>query len=159
MVRYLLKVTLPDITFTKILAECIFKADQLVKSANQICRSKKNDMIKAKTEVIKQQKKEIENLKATNMQMDLEKLIEAMSQAMACMHNMQKDPGKTLSGTKSVEGKPYLGKAKQPQITKGIDGTTDSDLMCQYCKGSGNELDNCGKLQGKLQKNSWQQKV
>ena len=48
----------------------------------------------AQTEVIEWQKKEIENLKAASMQIDLKKLIEAMTQAMACMYNMQKDPSK-----------------------------------------------------------------
>ena len=38
--------------------------------------------------MIEWQEKEIENLKATSMQMDPEKLIKAMTQAMACMYNM-----------------------------------------------------------------------
>ena len=95
--------------------------------------------------------KGIENLKAASMQMDPEKLIEAMTQAMtqamACMYNMQMDPSKKLSGTKPLGGNPYLGKAKQPQITKGLDGTIDPDLMCHYCNESGHEIENCGKLQ------------
>ena len=70
--------------------------------------------------MIEQQKKEIENFKATSMQMDQKKLLEAMTQAMACMYNTPKDPSKKLSGTKPLGGKPYLGKAKQPQITKGL---------------------------------------
>ena len=36
--------------------------------------------------------KEIENLNATSMQLDLKKMKEAMTQAMACMYNTQKDP-------------------------------------------------------------------
>ena len=61
------------------------KADQLVKSAKQIHRNKKKEKLKAQTEVIEWQKKEIKNLKATSMQMDLKKMIEAMTQAMAYM--------------------------------------------------------------------------
>ena len=64
------------------------------------------------------------------MQTDPEKLIEAMTQVMACMYNTQKDPSKIMSGTKPLGGKPYLGKAKQPQITKGLNGTTDTNLAC-----------------------------
>ena len=76
------------------------------------------------------------------MQMDLEKLIEAMTQAMACTCIIsQKDPSKKVSSTKHLGGKPYLGKAKQPQITKGLDGTTHPSLTCQYCKDSGHELE------------------
>ena len=44
--------------------------------------------------MIEWQTKETDNLKAASMQMDLEKLIEAMTQAMACMYNTQKDPSK-----------------------------------------------------------------
>ena len=51
-------------------------------------------------------------MKATSIQMDPEKLIKAMTQAMAGMYNMQKDPRKKLSSTKPLGGKPYLGKAK-----------------------------------------------
>ena len=75
--------------------------------------------------MIEKQKKEIENLKAAGMQMDPKKLIEAMTQAMVCIYNTSKDPSKKISGTKPLGGKPYLGKEKQPQITKGLDGTTD----------------------------------
>ena len=122
-------------------------ADQPVKSANQIHKDKKKEKIKAQTEVTEQQKKEIENLKAASMQMDPKKLIEATTQAMACMYNTSKDPSKKISGPKPLGGKHYLGKTKQPQITEGLDGTTDPNLTCQYCKDSGHELDNCKKLQ------------
>ena len=123
------------------------KADQPVKSANQICKGKKKKKIKAQTEMIEQLKKEIENLKAASMQMDPEKLIEAMTQAMACMYHTSKNPSGKISGTKPLEGKPYLGKTEQPQITKGLDATIDPYLTCQYCKDSGHELDNCKNLQ------------
>ena len=150
----LLKVAPSDMVFTKFQAECISifgirskraakttvstvvvknyscKADQLVNSANQIHKDKKKEKIKAQTEMIEHQKKEIENLKAASMQMDPKKLIETMTQAMACMYNTSKDPSKKISGTKPLGGKPYLGKAEQPQITKGLDGTTDANLTC-----------------------------
>ena len=101
--------------------------------------------------MIEQQKKEIENFKAASMQMDPKKLIEAMTQAMTCMYNTLKDPRKKISGTKALGCKPYLGRTKQPQITKGLDGTIDPNLICLYCKDSGHEL-NCKKLQQKIQR-------
>ena len=48
-------------------------------SANQLCREKKEEKIKAETEITEQQKKESENLKATSMQLDLHKMLEAMT--------------------------------------------------------------------------------
>ena len=175
MAQNLLKVAPSNIAFTKFWAECISifgtrskraakttvstnvvknylgKAGQLVKSANQICKDKKKEKIKAQTEMIQQQKKEIENLNAAGMQMDPKKLIEAMTHAMACMYHTSKDPSRKISGMKPLGGKPYLGKTKQPQITKGLDSTTDPNLTCRYCKDSGHKLDNCKKLQQKIQ--------
>ena len=57
-------------------------------------------------------------------------------------------PIKNQTGTKPTGSKPYLGKSRPSEITKGLDGTTNPSLMCHYCNGStGHELDNCGKLQ------------
>ena len=88
MAHNLLKVAPSNIAFTNFQAECILifgtrskraaqttvstnvvknysgKADQPVKSTNQVCKDKKREKIKAQTEMIEQQKKEIENLKA-----------------------------------------------------------------------------------------------
>ena len=82
------------IVSTKVVTNYPDKADELVKSANQTHMSKKRDKIKAQSEVIQQQKKEIENVKAANVKMYLEKLIEVMTQAITCMYNMQKGPSK-----------------------------------------------------------------
>ena len=96
--------------FTSVVKSKVSKADQPDKSANQLCRGKRKEKIKAQTEVIEQQKKEIENLKATSMQLDQQKMIKAMSQAMACMYNTQKGLSQKLNGTKPTRGKPYIGK-------------------------------------------------
>ena len=140
----LLKVAPSDMAFTKFWVECILifgtrskraaktmvstnvvkthpdKADQPVKSANQIHKGKKKEKIKAQSEMIEQQKKEIENLKAASMQMDPKKLIEAMTQAMVCMYNTPKDPSKKLSGTKPLGGKPYLERQNNHKLQKGL---------------------------------------
>ena len=81
-----------------------------------------------------------------NMQLDPKKIMEAMTQAMACMYNTQKGPSQKLSGMKPTGGKPYQGKCKLAEITKGLDGMTNHSLMCHYCKGNRHELDNCRKL-------------
>ena len=53
-------------------------------------------------------------------------------------------------------GKLYLGKSRPLEIIKGLDGTTNPSHMCHYCKDTGHELDNCGKLQHKIR---WEQLV
>ena len=51
------------------------------------------------------------------MQLDQQKMTEAMTEAMACMYNTQKSPNGKLSGTKPTGYKSYLGKTRgnQPQ--------------------------------------------
>ena len=100
-----------------------------MKSANQICRKKRKEKVKAQSKKIEWQKKDIKNLKAASIQMDPRKLIEAMTQTMKYMYNMQKDPNKKLTCMKPLCGKPYLGKSKQPQTTKGLDGTADTKRL------------------------------
>ena len=88
------------------------------------------------------------------MQLDPKKMIEVITQAMACMYTSQKGPSEKLSGMKPTESNPYLEKIKPQEITKGIDGTINPCLMCCYCKDTGHELDNGRKLQKKYKENS-----
>ena len=41
----------------------------------------------------------------------------------------------------------FFGKRREPQVVAGIDGTTDLDKSCNYCKDTGHEKDNCLHLQ------------
>ena len=41
-----------------------------------------------------------------------------------------------------TQGK-FFGKRRDPVVAAGIDGTTDPDKSCNYCKGMGHEKDNC----------------
>ena len=74
------------------------------------------------------------------MQLDAQKLIEAITQATACMYNMQKGPSDKSGGTIPTGGKPYLGKERPSEITKGLDGTTNPGL------------NNCSELQFKIKR-------
>ena len=49
----------------------------------------------------------------------------------------------------SRQGKPFLGRPQEPQLSAGKDGTTDPEKTCHYCKDTGHELDNCLCLQCK----------
>ena len=44
---------------------------------------------------------------------------------------------------------PFLGKHHPSQLSAGIDGTTDPEKSCRYCKDMGHELENCLRLQAK----------
>ena len=41
----------------------------------------------------------------------------------------------------------FFGKRRDPVVVAGIDGTTDPDKSCNYCKDTGHEKDNCLCLQ------------
>ena len=41
----------------------------------------------------------------------------------------------------------FFGKRHNPVVAAGIDGTTDPDKSCNYCKDTGHEKDNCLRLQ------------
>ena len=57
-------------------------------------------------------------------------MIEVMTPAMACVYNTPKDPSKRILGAKPIGGKPCLGKARQPAVTKVLDGLTNPNLTC-----------------------------
>ena len=49
-----------------------------------------------------------------------------------------------MSKKKSVSeqetrGKPFLGTNMPPKLSKGLDGSLDPNLSCQYCKDTGHE--------------------
>ena len=50
------------------------------------------------------------------------------------------------SGQFRPRGK-FFGKRRDPGIAAGIDGTTDPDKSCNYCKDTGHKKDNCLCLQ------------
>ena len=42
---------------------------------------------------------------------------------------------------------PFQGKHQPSQLSAGIDGTTDPEKSCRYCKDTGHEIGNCLRLQ------------
>ena len=56
--------------------------------------------------------------------------------------------GASKSGShNSRQGKPFLGKPREPQLTAGKDRSIDPDKSCNYCKDMGYNLGNCLHLQ------------
>ena len=130
MDQNLLQTSAQGITFTKLWAECVAmfwkrskrssnttiltnmvklktsEADQLVKSANQVCGGQKVK-VRAKTKVIEQERKDIENMKAASLQLNPKNLIETMTQAY--MYKPGKGQMEKNVGTKPPGGKHYFG--------------------------------------------------
>ena len=51
---------------------------------------------------------------------------------------------------KPKEGTPYLGKVLPPKPTPGKNGQLNVTESCNYCKNPGHLIDNCGKLQDRI---------
>ena len=51
------------------------------------------------------------------------------------------------SGQQFRTGGKFFGKRHEPKVAAGIDGTTDPDKSCNYCKDTGHEKNNCLRLQ------------
>ena len=83
-------------------------------------------------------------------------LTEAVSQAVNYTANrfggQNKPQGQPSSSTfdKAWESKPFLGKELPPKPTKGKDSLLNVAETCNYCKNPGHLLDNCVKLQDRI---------
>ena len=103
--------------------------------------------MQVQTELIEQQKNEIEKLKATQAPgVDTQQLVKAIIQAMSCMYVGTKK----LASDQQTRGKPFLGTNRPPELSKGLDGSLDPNLSCWYCKDTSHEKENCRWLQKKL---------
>ena len=51
----------------------------------------------------------------------------------------------------SIQGKPFLGKPWEPQLSAGKDGTADPEKSCRYCKDMGHKLENCLQLHNQIE--------
>ena len=83
-------------------------------------------------------------------------LTEAVSQAVNytanCFRGQNKPQSQPSSSTfdKAWESKPFLGNELPPKPTKGKDGSLNVAETCNYCKNPGHLLDNCVKLQDRI---------
>ena len=80
-------------------------------------------------------------------------ITEAVSQAVNYSANRFGGQSKNKPFTqldKPQEGKPYLGKELPPKPTQGKDGSLNVAETCHYCKNPGHLLDNCVKLQDRI---------
>ena len=117
------------------------------KTRSQKKNSGKDKKIKAQTELIEKQKREIENLKAAQATgVSPQQLVTTILQAMSCLYvgDKRTHPSKIESGSK------FMGIPRPPKPSAGVDGSLDNNLTCQYCKDTGHELENCRQLKNKL---------
>ena len=83
-------------------------------------------------------------------------LTEAVSQAVNYTanrfggQNKPQDQPSSSTFDKARESKPFLGKELPPKPTKGKDGSLNVAETCNYCKNPGHLLDNCVKLQDRI---------
>ena len=106
----------------------------------------KDRNIQTQTELIEKQKWEIENFKAAQTTgVSPQQLVTAISQAMSCLHVGDKK----MSSSNTNRGNKFMWHPETPKPSAKVDGSLDSNLMCQYCKDTWHELENCKWLQNK----------
>ena len=123
------------------------KTGEQKKSNSQLHAQKNKKKWQVQTELIECQKREIEKLKAAQAPgIDKQQLVKAITQAMSCMYVGTKK----LASDQETKGKPFLGTDRPSELSKGLDGSLDPNLSCQYCKDTSHEKENCRYLQKKL---------
>ena len=123
------------------------KIGEQKKTCSQLHAQKNKKKWQVQTELIEQQKKEIGKLKAAQAPgVDTQQLVKAITQAMSCMYVGTKK----LASDQETRGKPFLGTNRPSELSKGLDGSLDPNLSCQYCKDTSHEKENCRWLQKKI---------
>ena len=111
--------TIDDVTSAKI--------GEQKKTHSQLCAQKNKKQWQVQTELIEQQKKEIEKLKATQAPgVDTQQLVKAITQAMSCMYVGTKKS----ASDQETRGKTFLVTNRPPELSKGLDGSLDANLSC-----------------------------
>ena len=111
-------------------------------------QTKKDGKISAQSSQIKDLHTKLDKAVAENSQirefLSPTSLQKAFTSALQAAQTASK-----LTGTNGQGRRPFLGRCQDPQLSAGIDGTTDPEKSCRYCKAMGHELKNCLRLQAK----------
>ena len=112
-------------------------------------KSKKDGKISAQSSQIKDLHTKLDQAVAKNSQ--IREFLSSTSLQKAFTSALQAAQSSTSKSSKSNgHGKqPFLGKCREPQLSAGINGTTDPDKSCRYYKDMGHELKNCLRLQAR----------
>ena len=113
----------------------------------QVHAQKNKKKSQVQTEMIEPQEKEIKTLKATQARgADPQHLVKAITQVMSCMYVGTKKS----ASDQETRGKPFLGTNRPIELSKGLDGSLDPNLLCWYSKDTSHEKENCRWLQKKI---------
>ena len=72
----------------------------------------------------------------------------AVTNGLQAAQSNSNDRG-TSQGFAPREGRPFLGRPREPQLSASKDRTTDPNKTCRYCKDTEHNSDNCVHLQHK----------
>ena len=112
-------------------------------------KSKKDGKISAQSSEIKDLRTKLDQAVAKNSQirefLSPTSLQKAFTSALQAAQTLTSKSNKNNGCGKQ----PFLGKHWEPQLSAGIDGTTDLEKSCRYCKDMGHELKKCLRLQAR----------
>ena len=111
-------------------------------------QTKKDGKISAQSSQIKDLRTKLDQAVAENSQ--IREFLSPTSLQKAFTSALQAAQTASKSIRTNGQGKqPFLGKCQESQLSAGIDGTTDLEKSCRYCKDMGYELRNCLRLQAR----------
>ena len=109
---------------------------------------KKDGKINAQTSQIKELRVKLDEAVAKNSQM--REFLSPTSLQTAFTNALQAAKKSDVSNPNLRSGpQPFRGKLRPSQLSAGIDGTTDPDKSCNYCKDTGHVIGNCLRLQAR----------
>ena len=108
---------------------------------------KKDGKISAQASQIKELRSKLDEAIAENSQM---REYFSPTSLQTAFTNALQAAGKSKSTTNTRPGsQPFQGKRRPSQLSAGIDGTTDPEKTCNYCKDTGHWIRNCLRLQAR----------
>ena len=111
-------------------------------------QTKKDGKISAQSSQIKDLRTKLDQAVAENSQ--IREFLSPTSLQKAFTSALQAAQTASKSTRTNGQGKqPFLGKCRESQLSARIDGTTDPEKSCRYCKDMGHKLRNCLRLQAR----------
>ena len=109
---------------------------------------KKDGKINAQASQIKELRTKLDEAVAENSQMREFLSPTALQTAFTNALQAAKESNSSNPNLRSGQ-QPFQGKHQPSQLSAGIDGTTDPEKSCRYCKDMGHEIGNCLRLQAR----------
>ena len=138
-------------TLTKVTVNAVEEDDEIDRPNKKTKQERQS--LDAQIKTLMEQNRSLSQKVDSLANLQTSNLTKAVSQAVNYTANRfggQSKSNNQQSSDKARESKPFLGKEFPPRPTKGKDGSLNVAETCNYCKNPGHLLDNCTKLQDRI---------